>query len=69
MLLLEQAYVLFVLQDRELGLRELWEHSSSRQTELEAALNALHFVRRLSQLRADTAQVRKTLHTYKPIHT
>ncbi|XP_008294523.1 uncharacterized protein LOC103368058 [Stegastes partitus] len=42
--------------DRELRQRELWEQCCSRQTELEAALNALHFVRHLSQLRADTTQ-------------
>ncbi|XP_037632372.1 uncharacterized protein si:dkey-103g5.4 [Sebastes umbrosus] len=42
--------------DRELRQRELWEQCCSRQTELVAALNALHFVRHLSQLRADTAQ-------------
>ncbi|XP_022055821.2 uncharacterized protein si:dkey-103g5.4 isoform X1 [Acanthochromis polyacanthus] len=42
--------------DRELRQRELWEQCCSRQSELEAALNALHFVRHLSQLRADTAQ-------------
>lgn len=58
-LLPKQTYVLFVPQDRALRLRELWEHTSSRQTELEVALTALHFVRDLSQLRADTAQVRK----------
>ncbi|XP_059188168.1 uncharacterized protein si:dkey-103g5.4 isoform X2 [Centropristis striata] len=42
--------------DRELRQKELWEQCCSRQTELEAALNTLHFVRHLSQLRADTAQ-------------
>ncbi|XP_033488068.2 uncharacterized protein LOC117260235 [Epinephelus lanceolatus] len=42
--------------DRELRQRELWEQCCSRQTELEAALNALHFVRHLSQLHADTTQ-------------
>ncbi|XP_030261233.1 uncharacterized protein LOC115574093 isoform X5 [Sparus aurata] len=42
--------------DVELRQRELWEQCCSRQTELEAALNALHFVRQLSQLRADTSQ-------------
>ncbi|GAA6228396.1 uncharacterized protein LOC111665042 [Lates japonicus] len=42
--------------DRELRQRELWEQCCSRQTELEAALIALHFVRHLSQLHADTAQ-------------
>ncbi|KAM7413322.1 hypothetical protein PAMA_020625 [Pampus argenteus] len=42
--------------DRELRQRELWEQCCSRQTDLEAALNVLHFVRHLSQLRADTAQ-------------
>ncbi|XP_047451086.1 uncharacterized protein LOC125014093 [Mugil cephalus] len=42
--------------DREMRQRELWEQCCSRQTELEAALNALHYVRHLSQLRADTAQ-------------
>ncbi|TDH14924.1 hypothetical protein EPR50_G00025880 [Perca flavescens] len=42
--------------DGELRQRELWEQCCSRQTELEAALNALHFARHLSQLRADTAQ-------------
>ncbi|XP_051254705.1 uncharacterized protein si:dkey-103g5.4 isoform X3 [Dicentrarchus labrax] len=42
--------------DRELRQRGLWEQCCSRQTELEAALNVLHFVRHLSQLRADTAQ-------------
>ncbi|XP_034723644.1 uncharacterized protein si:dkey-103g5.4 [Etheostoma cragini] len=42
--------------DRELRQRELWEQCCSIQTELEAALNALHFARHLSQLRADTAQ-------------
>ncbi|XP_078140393.1 uncharacterized protein LOC144539411 [Centroberyx gerrardi] len=36
--------------------RELWEQCCSRQAELEAALTVLHFVRHLSQLRADTAQ-------------
>ncbi|XP_035765652.1 uncharacterized protein si:dkey-103g5.4 [Neolamprologus brichardi] len=47
---------LFFLQDRELRQRELVEQCCSRQTELEAALNPLHFVRHLSLLRADTAQ-------------
>ncbi|XP_044059103.1 uncharacterized protein si:dkey-103g5.4 isoform X2 [Siniperca chuatsi] len=42
--------------DRELRQRELWEQCCCTQTELEAALNVLHFVRHLSQLRADTAQ-------------
>ncbi|XP_039987565.1 uncharacterized protein si:dkey-103g5.4 isoform X3 [Xiphias gladius] len=42
--------------DRELRQKELWEQCCSRQTELEAALIALHFVRHLSQLCADTAQ-------------
>ncbi|KAK9520852.1 hypothetical protein VZT92_020711 [Zoarces viviparus] len=42
--------------DRELQQRELWEQCCSRLTEVEAALIALHFVRHLSQLRADTAQ-------------
>ncbi|XP_038549320.1 uncharacterized protein si:dkey-103g5.4 [Micropterus salmoides] len=42
--------------DRELRHRELWEQCCCRQTELEAALNVLHFVRHLSQLRAITAQ-------------
>ncbi|XP_029303072.1 uncharacterized protein LOC115018281 isoform X2 [Cottoperca gobio] len=46
----------FHAMDRELRQRELWEQCCSRQTELEVALNALHFVRHLSQLRADTAQ-------------
>ncbi|XP_040929476.2 uncharacterized protein si:dkey-103g5.4 isoform X2 [Betta splendens] len=41
---------------RKLRLKELWEQTSSRQTELETALSMLHFVRQLSQLRADTAQ-------------
>ncbi|XP_056230182.1 uncharacterized protein si:dkey-103g5.4 [Seriola aureovittata] len=41
---------------RQLRHRDLWEQCCSRQTELEAALGALHFVRHLSQLRADTAQ-------------
>eukprot|EP00064_Thunnus_orientalis_P004272 superscaffoldBa00000385_g4283 len=44
------------VMDRELRQSELWEQCCSRQTELEGALNALHFVRHLSQLRADTAQ-------------
>ncbi|XP_040902498.1 uncharacterized protein LOC121187356 [Toxotes jaculatrix] len=44
------------VMDRELRQRELWEHCCSRHTELEAALTSLHFVRLLSQLRADTAQ-------------
>ncbi|KAI9538610.1 hypothetical protein NQZ68_012262 [Dissostichus eleginoides] len=44
------------VMDRELRQTELWEQCCSRQTELEVALNALHFVRHLSQLRADTAQ-------------
>ncbi|KAM7399476.1 hypothetical protein PAMP_018747 [Pampus punctatissimus] len=43
-------------KDRELRQRELWEQCCSRQTDLEAALNVLHFVRHISQLRADTAQ-------------
>ncbi|XP_068440228.1 uncharacterized protein si:dkey-103g5.4 isoform X2 [Clinocottus analis] len=42
--------------ERELRQRALWEQCCARLTELEAALNALHFVRHLSQLRADTAQ-------------
>nr|XP_046246188.1 uncharacterized protein LOC124059852 [Scatophagus argus] len=42
--------------DRELRWRELWEQCCSKQTELDAPLTALHFVRHLSQLRADTAQ-------------
>ncbi|XP_060928461.1 uncharacterized protein si:dkey-103g5.4 [Limanda limanda] len=42
--------------DRELSQRELWEQCCCRQTEVEAALVALHFVRHLCQLRADTAQ-------------
>ncbi|TMS07022.1 hypothetical protein E3U43_011115 [Larimichthys crocea] len=42
--------------DRELRQRELWEQCCSKQTELDTALNALHFVRHLCQLRADTAQ-------------
>ncbi|KAG7238714.1 hypothetical protein INR49_031230 [Caranx melampygus] len=42
--------------DRELRQRDLWEQCCSRQTELEAALGALHFVRHVSQLHADTAQ-------------
>ncbi|XP_047191720.1 uncharacterized protein si:dkey-103g5.4 isoform X2 [Scophthalmus maximus] len=42
--------------DSELSQRELWEQCCSTQTELEAAVTALHFVRHLSQLRADTAQ-------------
>ncbi|KAG7479263.1 hypothetical protein JOB18_021861 [Solea senegalensis] len=42
--------------DREVRQRELWEQCCSIQSELEAALIALHFVRHLSQLRADTAQ-------------
>ncbi|XP_039478312.1 uncharacterized protein si:dkey-103g5.4 [Oreochromis aureus] len=42
--------------DRELRQRELVEQCCSRQTELEAALNPLHFIRHLSLLRADTAQ-------------
>ncbi|KAM8904381.1 uncharacterized protein AB9W97_008057 [Spinachia spinachia] len=42
--------------DRQLRQQELWEQCCSTLTELEAALNALHFVRHLSQLRADTAQ-------------
>ncbi|CAK6968135.1 uncharacterized protein si:dkey-103g5.4 isoform X2 [Scomber scombrus] len=42
--------------ERELRQSELWEQCYSRQTELEAALIALHFARQLSQLRADTAQ-------------
>nr|XP_013765910.1 PREDICTED: uncharacterized protein LOC102208545 [Pundamilia nyererei] len=47
---------LFGKLDRELGQRELVEQCCSRQTELEATLNPLHFVRHLSLLRADTAQ-------------
>lgn len=48
---------LLMFQDRELRQGELWEQCCSRRTEMEAALNALHFVRQLSQLHADTAQV------------
>ncbi|XP_024910791.1 uncharacterized protein si:dkey-103g5.4 isoform X2 [Cynoglossus semilaevis] len=42
---------------RELRLREVWSQCCSTQTDLDVALIALHFVRHLSQLRADTAQV------------
>ncbi|CAG6003331.1 unnamed protein product [Menidia menidia] len=42
--------------EKELRQREFWEQCCSAQTELDAALSALHFVRVLSQLRADTAQ-------------
>ncbi|XP_017284465.2 uncharacterized protein si:dkey-103g5.4 [Kryptolebias marmoratus] len=42
--------------DRELRQRELWEQCTSIETQLHAALTSLHFVRHLSQLRANTAQ-------------
>ncbi|KAF7667131.1 hypothetical protein LDENG_00077930, partial [Lucifuga dentata] len=42
--------------DKDLRQRELWEQCCTRQTELDSALNALLFVRHLSQLRADIAQ-------------
>ncbi|XP_029372796.1 uncharacterized protein LOC115052674 isoform X2 [Echeneis naucrates] len=41
---------------REMRHRDVWEQCMSRQTELETALAALHFVRHHSQLRANTAQ-------------
>lgn len=63
MLLVEQTNEFFDVQERKLRLKELWEQTSSRQTEMEAALSLLHFVRQLSQLRADTAQVRATQNT------
>lgn len=62
------AAVFCVLQDSELSQRELWEQCCSTQTELEAAVTALHFVRHLSQLRADTAQVKAHAHTLQKLH-
>ncbi|XP_041729713.2 uncharacterized protein si:dkey-103g5.4 [Coregonus clupeaformis] len=42
--------------DGKLRQREIWEQLNSRQAELNAALIALHCVRELCQLRAETAQ-------------
>ncbi|XP_034556228.1 uncharacterized protein si:dkey-103g5.4 [Notolabrus celidotus] len=42
--------------DRDMRQKELWEHFSSLQAEMEAAVNELHCARHLYQLRADTAQ-------------
>ncbi|XP_036006035.1 uncharacterized protein si:dkey-103g5.4 [Fundulus heteroclitus] len=44
------------VMDRELRYREMWEQCLSTQTEVDSALTLLHFVRHLSQLRANTAQ-------------
>lgn len=48
---------LFLMQDKDLRLKELWEQCCSKQAELDAAVNALHVARLLSQLCANTAQV------------
>lgn len=45
-------------QDRELRKRETWAQCCSIQTEVDSALPLLHFIRHVSQLRANTAQVK-----------
>ncbi|XP_038154475.1 uncharacterized protein si:dkey-103g5.4 [Cyprinodon tularosa] len=42
--------------DRELRKRETWEQCCSIQTEVDSAITLLHFIRHVSQLRANTAQ-------------
>ncbi|CAB1347519.1 unnamed protein product, partial [Coregonus sp. 'balchen'] len=51
----EQTASIHVM-DGKLRQREIWEQLNSRQAELNAALIALHCVRELCQLRAETAQ-------------